>query len=1205
MTLQELAIKITIDDKASSEIDGISTGAITKANLMAKAFEGVVSAVGKAASAVYDFFKSAVGAYSEYEQLVGGAETLFKGAADEVVEDAKNAYETAGISANQYLQQVNSFAAGLVESIAKARVGINNTAQDIKKNTTELKRANQDAVTAESRRLSDMLEETRRALQDEYDARAQTYADEEDALRKSQAEEIEAFKAGVDFKVQLMVDEYNAKVKLIDDELAARLAAIDAELAALDREDKAQDEATKKRERRRKLDALQEALQYAGSIDERMAAQDALNKYLEKIRDEDAKSSRKTRREQLQQERKDAIDEANKKKDDLKAQYDQQIKAFQEQQAILLKQLQESQAKQLDEMQRAHKDALKELQRANSDQIKEIQRGNEDALRELRNRNTDQEAANKESLQSSEEYVQKTREDYHEAARLSKMAVVDMADNANKMGTDLSRLQDAYQGFNRGEFRMLDNLKLGYGGTKGEMQELLEYAEELAAQQGETADYSIDSFADIIEAIHRVQGELGASGYEYDVLKQKIEDQTLSERELRRVAEDLFLSEKNGYKDVEEAVADVTKRYKDGTLEVDEALILAGTTSYEASQTIQGAWNAAKGAWENWLIALADPNGDAEAATTNLIDKISIVAALLIPRVAQVLEGVKKEVIEKAPEIWATFKEEVLSLIPDEAKEKFKSFIDFLTGTAEEIQGVINFFDGVRKVVEPIAKLFEEIGKAIGSVSGSIANFFGGGYQQEVEAAARADASTEKLRTLLRQIGEEAGDKLDEGFREKVENGDLATLSSLAAQVRNNPELKDAMEAAASSAEYSFQSQIKDSFESGTNEYISSGLPSEIQSAAGKNLNASLLADNGKSVSDGFVDNAEWQWDERKGFFENIGGWIKANKGPVEEDYKLLQSAGEAIINGFTDSADAAWGNNRHVFSDISTLIGSFFNGAGTLLSGKGGSIIGGLSSGAQAKWAEVQRWFNGVPDNAFVAIGDVTATLSGRGRDILEGFRSGATSAWENASRWFDSIPDNVTNVIGDVANTLAGKGNDIIGGLRDGAQGMWSSVQGWFSQLPNSISNSIGNTAWTLYDAGRSIMDGLRSGLESAWSGIQSWVSGLGSWISQHKGPREYDLKLLIPNGQWIMQSLETGMRSAFPLIERTVGDISDMMAIDQQLSFGGMSNMQRQGVKALPPINVYLDYNAGEDATQLVNDMTSQMALYGYTMGVRRYA
>jgi len=102
--------------------------------------------------------------------------------------------------------------------------------------------------------------------------------------------------------------------------------------------------------------------------------------------------------------------------------------------------------------------------------------------------------------------------DTQKAAQYADQAVIDMSDNANKMGSSMQSIQDAYQGFAKQNYTMLDNLKLGYGGTKGEMERLIADANRVKRANGELADLSIDSFADVTEAIHIIQEEMGIAG---------------------------------------------------------------------------------------------------------------------------------------------------------------------------------------------------------------------------------------------------------------------------------------------------------------------------------------------------------------------------------------------------------------------------------------------------------------------------------------------------------------------------------------------------------------------------------------------------------------------------------------------------------------------------------------------------------------------
>ena len=102
--------------------------------------------------------------------------------------------------------------------------------------------------------------------------------------------------------------------------------------------------------------------------------------------------------------------------------------------------------------------------------------------------------------------------DTEKAAKYAQKAMVDMSDNANKFGTDMGLIQNAYQGFAKGNYTMLDNLKLGYGGTKEEMERLIQDANRVKEANGEMADLSIESFADIVEAVHTIQTEMGVTG---------------------------------------------------------------------------------------------------------------------------------------------------------------------------------------------------------------------------------------------------------------------------------------------------------------------------------------------------------------------------------------------------------------------------------------------------------------------------------------------------------------------------------------------------------------------------------------------------------------------------------------------------------------------------------------------------------------------
>lgn len=174
--------------------------------------------------------------------------------------------------------------------------------------------------------------------------------------------------------------------------------------------------------------------------------------------------------------------------------------------------------------------------------------------------------------------------DTQKAAEMADMAIRDMSDNANKMGTDIQTVQETYQSLARGNYAMLDNLKLGYGGTKSEMERLIAKANELKAANGEAGDLAIDSYADIVEAIHLVQDEMG----------------------------------------------------------------ITGATAEEAATTIEGSVNSAKAAFLNWVAALGKDNANMSAITDQLVDSIITAAGKVVPRVAQIAETFFQTVGERA-----------------------------------------------------------------------------------------------------------------------------------------------------------------------------------------------------------------------------------------------------------------------------------------------------------------------------------------------------------------------------------------------------------------------------------------------------------------------------------------------------------------------------------------------------------------------------
>lgn len=234
--------------------------------------------------------------------------------------------------------------------------------------------------------------------------------------------------------------------------------------------------------------------------------------------------------------------------------------------------------------------------------------------------------------------------DTAKAAEYGNQAVIDMSDNANKMGTDIQRIQDAYQGFAKQNFTMLDNLKLGYGGTKTEMERLLADAEKISG-----IHYDVSSFADITEAIHVIQTEMG----------------------------------------------------------------ITGTTAEEAATTIQGSLAMTKAAWENLMTGLTDPDQDLSVLIDNLLSSVTTLGENLMPRITQVLGGIGTVITELAPPLMQAITDIVPKLLPSVVEGVVELTNALVGALPMLVDAIVNslpaFMAGASQVMEGIISALPEL----------------------------------------------------------------------------------------------------------------------------------------------------------------------------------------------------------------------------------------------------------------------------------------------------------------------------------------------------------------------------------------------------------------------------------------------------------------------------------------------------------------
>lgn len=236
--------------------------------------------------------------------------------------------------------------------------------------------------------------------------------------------------------------------------------------------------------------------------------------------------------------------------------------------------------------------------------------------------------------------------DVAKAAERANLAITDMSDNANKMGTDISMIQNAYQGFAKQNYTMLDNLKLGYGGTQAEMYRLMQDAAKLDESFAKTAEFSMSStgtleanYADIVQAIHIVQTEMG----------------------------------------------------------------ITGTTALEASSTIEGSVASMKSAWENLIVGIADDNADLDSLINQFIDSAITALGNIVPRIEIILTGIGQLIEKMVPVIVDMLPRLINNVLPQLIESGVAMVNSLIQGIVDNLPALIDLvIDVVMQLVDII-----------------------------------------------------------------------------------------------------------------------------------------------------------------------------------------------------------------------------------------------------------------------------------------------------------------------------------------------------------------------------------------------------------------------------------------------------------------------------------------------------------------------
>lgn len=680
--------------------------------------------------------------------------------------------------------------------------------------------------------------------------------------------------------------------------------------------------------------------------------------------------------------------------------------------------------------------------------------------------------------------------DTAKAAKVANTAMVDMADNSNKMGTSMELIQNAYQGFAKQNYTMLDNLKLGYGGTKQEMQRLLADAQKLTGVK-----YDINNLSDVYEAIHVIQGELGITG---TTAKEAATTLQGSFASMKASFTNLLgkLSLGQDIKPSLEALAKTTTTFLVGNFlpmvgnilkGIPTLLIgafsglaeqLRGILGDEVVNKIQGYLTQVSGAVESFMSVLT--------GSMSKQDGIDLMKALGIDEsTANTIVNIAENIRTAFVNIWESIKN--VGMIVGE-------FIGDLLG-----------INGTTSGVNALGVAFEVVSSVVKTLSGWLKTFTNYLRENEITMAL--------IKTTL-----------------GVMVGKFIALKAIAPIISLINGFKTAVMAARTAMAIFNAVLILNPI---------GALIAGITAVVAALTWFFTQTETGRQIWQSFVEWIKQAWQSVSDFLTNLWANISEIATTAWETIKttimsIVQPFIDSFLtiwNGLKDSLSQIWDGIKMVFQGVWEFIKSIFMGAllfiidlvtgnFTQLKEDISSIWESVKSAFELVWNGIKSIFEGIV-NAIVSFG----------KSVFEEFSNTLSNVWETIK----SIATTSWNLI---KSTVM----NIINGIVDGAARAWEDLKSSVSRAVDSVKRFF-DQLWDidLWGAGKAIIDGLLRGLKSAWGSVQNFVGGIADWIRDNKGPIDYDRKLLIPAGNAIMESLDEGLTDKFALVKKTVSGIA----------------------------------------------------------------
>lgn len=760
--------------------------------------------------------------------------------------------------------------------------------------------------------------------------------------------------------------------------------------------------------------------------------------------------------------------------------------------------------------------------------------------------------------------------DTAKAADVANMAMIDMSDNANKMGTSMDRIQDAYQGFAKQNYTMLDNLKLGYGGTKTEMERLLADAEKLTGVK-----YDINNLADVYQAIHAIQGNLKITGTTaVEASKTFSGSFAAMKASAQNVLGKLALGE--NVLPALQALLDTTSTFlfnnfipMVSNVFSGLGLLLTEGLSKVASQLFGEAFGSAVYSQLSKVSGVFQTFFDMLFGSLNKQDNIDILEALGFSK------DTASQIVNIADNIRGAF--ENIGAIIGNVSEIVGSFVSDLLGIGGSEQGV-----------SALGTAFESLSGGIKFVSGILKSFtdfikkneFAVSYLKSVLAGLlTAFLAFKAVSAFTTAITVAKGAVI--AFNAAIVANPIGAIVAAIAGVVAALTWFFTQTKTGQKIWAGFVSWIKDAWQ-GISDFFS-GLWSGISDGA-KKIWAGVQA-----VWAAHVEAVKAIWNSVTEFFSNLWNGIKS---AFTTAWTAITQAVMTIVQPFIDVFVSLWNNVKDglskmwdgvkmVFQGAWEFIKSIVMGAALIIIdlltgnfGKLGEDMGliwdSIKNAISTVWEGLKLYFSGVVDaivgyaktvfetlvSALQTVWDsITGAASAAWEwlkttitNIITSFINGAIAAWEGFKNTLSSLWNGLKTTAEASWNALKTAVVNVINGLVQGAQKAWDDLKNGVSNAVSSVTKVFdGLKKINLFEAGKAIIDGFLKGLKGAFDNVKNFVGGIADWIRENKGPIEYDRKLLVPHGRAIMDSLNEGLQDRFKdtksLVSGMAGEMSDI--------------------------------------------------------------